>query len=91
MAATGLARASAGVIGGGVAAVLVAIATVLVWPDARGLQRLYAGVFIGTAAWLGAIFAALLAPSGAKAWGRVLALAFAAAAVAAMHEGGLPG
>lgn len=89
MAVVGLGRASAGVIGGGAAAVLVAMATVLAWPDARGLERLYAGVFIGTAAWLGAIFAALLAASGARAWGRMLALGAAAVVVAAL-QGGLP-
>jgi hypothetical protein len=44
-------------------------------------------VFIGTAAWLAAIFVALLAASGARAWGRVLALATVAAAVVLLHGG----
>lgn len=74
-------------LGGGAAAVLAAMATVLAWPDVRGLERLYAGVFIGTAAWLAAIFVALLAASGARAWGRVLALATVAAAVVLLHGG----
>jgi hypothetical protein len=87
VAVVGLGRASAAMLGGGAAAVLVAMATVLAWPDARGLERLYAGVFIGTAAWLAAIFVALLAASGARAWGRVLALATVAAAVVLLHGG----
>lgn len=87
MAGLGVGRASAAVLGGAMAAILVAMATVLAWPDARGLERLYAGVFIGTAAWLGAIFVALLAGSAARAWGRVLALGLVAAVLAAWQQG----
>lgn len=87
MATVGWERVSASILGGGASGTLIAIATVRGWPEAQGLERLYAGVFIGTAAWLAAIFAALLASSGARAWRRMLLLSAAAAAAAVLHDG----
>lgn len=68
-------RISAGVLGSALSAVVFAIAVIRWYPDARGLNRLYAGVFLGTAAWIAMIFWCLLADNGASAWRRVLAVA----------------
>jgi len=85
MPVVGVGRASAALLGSTLAAALVAAAVSVVYPDARGLERLYAGVFIGTAVWVAAIFAALLARSGATAWVRMAALSSIAAATVVLH------
>ncbi|MNU69777.1 hypothetical protein D3C71_591700 [compost metagenome] len=62
------ARIGAGLLGGTAVALALAIAVVCWYPDARGLHRLYAGIFWGVAAWIVAIFACLrLKPKGGAA------------------------
>ncbi len=87
MPVVGVGRASAAVLGSAVASALVAVAAAMVYPDLRGIERLYAGVFIGTVTWVVAIFAALLARSGVHAWARMAALAAVAAALVVSYGG----
>lgn len=64
-------------------AILLAIAVIRWYPDARGLNRLYAGIFLGVTAWIVMIFCCLFAADGRSAWRRVLAaMALAGAAIA---------
>lgn len=58
----------AGLLCSTVAALALAIAVVRWYPDVRGLNRLYAGIFLGVAAWIAAIFACLrVKPKGGAA------------------------
>lgn len=76
-------RISAGVVGSAVSALVFAVAVIRWYPDARGLNRLYAGIFLGVAAWIVTIFWCLLAVNGASAWRRALAIAGCAVAALA--------
>jgi len=73
-------RISAAVLGGAAAASVIAVAIIVWYPDPRGLNRLYAGIFLGVGAWIALLFGCLFASSGASAWRR----AGIAAAVAAL-------
>lgn len=76
-------RIGAAVLGAATAATALAVAVIRWYPDARGLNRLYAGIFLGVAAWIVMIFYCLLAVDGRSAWRRVLAAtALAGAAIA---------
>ena len=77
------ARIGAGVLGSALSAVVFTIAVIRLYPDARGLNRLYAGVFLGVAAWIAMIFWCLLATNGASAWRRALTVAGCAGAALA--------
>lgn len=80
-----LGRISASILGAAAAAGAIAAAVIVWYPDARGLNRLYAGVFLGVGAWIALLFWCLFAPSGAAAWKRAALTAAAAATLWLLH------
>lgn len=79
-------RISAAVLAGAAAATAIAAAVIVWYPDTRGLNRLYAGIFLGVGAWMALVFWCLFAPSGASAWWRAVLTGLAAAAAWLLHR-----
>lgn len=67
-----LGRASAALVSGFVVLGTVALCMAGTWPSSAPLERLYAGVFLGVAAWLATLCWTLLAPD--MAWRRAVAV-----------------
>lgn len=76
-------RIGAGVLGSALSAVAIAVTVIRWYPDARGLNRLYAGIFLGVAVWVVMIFWCLMAANGASAWRRALTVSGCAGAALA--------
>jgi hypothetical protein len=66
-----LGRVSAGLLGGFVGALAVAVALSVYYPHPDALNRLFAGGILFGPLWVGAMFVAFMARSGRSAWWRI--------------------
>ncbi len=80
-----LARTLLGVVGGAALALLSASVVIVLYPDARALNRLYAGIFIAPLVWLLLLFDSALAATPWRAAGRQLAAAVLLLALAGLR------
>lgn len=91
MTATMLSRLAAAIPGSLLAAAGIAAAVCSLYPDPRPLNRVFAGLFAGIAAWLVLILGCIIAATATRAWCLVLLGGGAAMALLGLAHAGLAG